>query len=458
MSFKTRDKIFISFAVLLCISLGSLYFVFGSEMLRQRKAAIFDLLSSRARLQALEIEKDLKTKISLSDLVAKNSITVFNSNELISSKERVPFEKNYLLGLAPVSGSLVTECTGNDLEPYLCSFSLLSSSENWLFQWTPQPSIRQILKEPAKKIGLLLLFLSGLAFIAAFYIARKLAQPLKRYVEASKAIAFGNYGSAEMLEKEESDEFEDLRTAFQKMNSEIQTREESLKKAGLQLAQSERLATLGQLGASIAHEVKNPLMAMKGYAKFLTQNEENKEKKEAAEIIQKESDRCNQILQQMLRFARPDGSERKAYSIQEVITATLLLSKAEAKKRQVELVQEKPADALIFGNAHQIQQVLLNLILNALHASPPNTKVRIWHEDGEKSIRIHVQDEGTGIPEDIKDKIFEPFFSTKEKGEGSGLGLAIVSKIVFEQGGYIEVSSQAEVGSDFILELPLAST
>jgi two-component system sensor histidine kinase HydH len=217
--------------------------------------------------------------------------------------------------------------------------------------------------------------------------------------------------------------------------SEIKYLQEKVKR-------SEKLAAIGELAAGVAHEIRNPLSSIRGFAQFLRHSLKDKpQEKEYAETMVAEVDRINRVVTDLLTFARPMTVEISPTDITELIEHTVRLAEADALSRDVKL-QMKILDLTKLPlDANQITQALLNLLLNALQAVPPQGNIEIGAELNASDSRLHlwVKDDGPGIPDNQIEKIFEPFYTTREKG--TGLGLAIVHKIVENHNGEIRVDS-----------------
>ncbi|MBT8364724.1 MAG: PAS domain S-box protein [Deltaproteobacteria bacterium] len=205
---------------------------------------------------------------------------------------------------------------------------------------------------------------------------------------------------------------------------------------------SEKLAAIGELAAGVAHEIRNPLSSIRGFAQFLRHSLKDKpQEKEYAETMVTEIDRINRVVTDLLTFARPMAVEISPTDITELIEHSVRLVEADALSRDVN-IQMKISDLTRLPlDANQITQALLNLLLNALQAVPPKGNIEIGAELDPSDSRLHlwVKDDGPGIPNNKIEKIFEPFYTTHEKG--TGLGLAIVHKIAENHNGEIRVNS-----------------
>jgi two-component system sensor histidine kinase HydH len=205
---------------------------------------------------------------------------------------------------------------------------------------------------------------------------------------------------------------------------------------------SEKLAAIGELAAGVAHEIRNPLSSIRGFAQFLKHSLKDKpQEKEYAETMVTEVDRINRVITDLLTFARPMTVELSPTDITELIEHSVRLVEADALSRDVN-IRKKISDLTKLPlDANQITQALLNLLLNALQASSPKGNIEIGAELDTFDSRLHlwVKDDGPGIRNNLIEKIFEPFYTTHEKG--TGLGLAIVHKIVENHNGEIRVNS-----------------
>jgi len=233
--------------------------------------------------------------------------------------------------------------------------------------------------------------------------------------------------------------------------SEIKKLEEKVKR-------SEKLAAIGELAAGVAHEIRNPLSSIRGFAQFLRHALKDKpQEKEYAATMVAEVDRINRVVTDLLTFARPMEAEVVPTDITDLIEHTVRLVQADARSRDVK-IRTRIADlSRLPLDPNQMTQALLNLLLNAIQAVDRNGRIEIGADlDADEScLLLWVADNGPGIPSDQKEKIFEPFFTTRKKG--TGLGLAIVHKIVENHQGEIKIESPAEGtsrGCRFIIKIP----
>lgn len=223
-----------------------------------------------------------------------------------------------------------------------------------------------------------------------------------------------------------------------------------------QVAQSQKMAAVGLLAAGIAHEINNPLSGVVGYSKLLLEKPDlSDDVREKVRRISESGERCRKIVEGVLLFSRQEGGERQKLNLSDLITRVVRIGEYQWKMHNCRIVRERDEPVEVWADADQIEQVLLNLLSNGVDAMPRGGTVRIalWEaEDG--SARISVRDEGPGIPEEIRDNIFDPFFSTKSIGKGTGLGLSISYGIVRDHGGDILLESKPGEGAHFVVRLP----
>lgn len=229
-----------------------------------------------------------------------------------------------------------------------------------------------------------------------------------------------------------------------------------------ELLQAEKLATLGKLIAGIAHEINNPLTAILGGASVLAYDIENPEHKETLEAIAHEAQRAADLVKNLLAFSRRQSGNMQVCAINDIIRDTCGLIRHQLKLKNIRLTVGTPdLSPLVKVNSLQIEQVILNLINNAEHAiemegrSDGNITVEV--EGDQDSVTIHIIDNGIGMPIEVRESIYDPFFTTKEVGKGTGLGLSIAQGIIQAHGGKIICSSGLHAGASFTVTLPRAN-
>lgn len=223
------------------------------------------------------------------------------------------------------------------------------------------------------------------------------------------------------------------------------------------IVESEKLAAVGRIATHIAHEIRNPLVTMGGYAGRIAQLSRDTEKnsamiQNAAAVIMKESERLEKVLSNVMDFTRPSPYIREYNNINDVITDTVDLLKNLLQERKITIKLSLSRDLpLVKSDFNQMKQVMLNLVQNAIDATVSRGEIEVATSAQEHCVDIIVRDTGSGIREDDPNRVFEPFFTTKVTGVG--LGLAIVKKIVNDHGGDINVRNRPEGGTEFKISL-----
>jgi len=223
-----------------------------------------------------------------------------------------------------------------------------------------------------------------------------------------------------------------------------------------EMERSQRLASLGSLAAGVAHEIRNPLSSIKGFATFFKERyQDNPEDRKTAEIMVQEVERLNRVISQLLEFARPMDMNRRWDSIQEIIRHTLKMIEGEAGEKKISIYADIPSEpGNIFIDADKITQVMLNLCLNAISAMDRGGTLSVaLSMPHNRMVQIDVSDTGAGIDEENLSHIFDPYFTTKPSG--TGLGLAIVYRIIEAHNGEIRVESERGKGTKVTVILPV---
>ena len=279
--------------------------------------------------------------------------------------------------------------------------------------------------------------------------------PSYRFNQFSEAVLFFVFGGLTGVlsdqQREQRDKLEQTAQRLSEVYAELQRSFESLRR-------TERLSALGRLSAGLAHELRNPLSAIEGAFDIVTRLDSDPERREEFRaIIRKELARLNDMLNHFLAFARPEAPRRKPTEVEGLMQEMRRLVSGAVSGRHIS-VRCKKADLplpVISCDPDQIKEVMLNLVLNAGEAMPGGGDIELSATRDANSITIRVKDQGTGIPDEQLQQIFDPFYSTKP--DGTGLGLSIASRIMEQHGGRIEVSRNPDRGMTFSLVLPLES-
>jgi signal transduction histidine kinase len=235
---------------------------------------------------------------------------------------------------------------------------------------------------------------------------------------------------------------------------------EDLKKSKSYIRRTDRLASLGILTAGLAHEIRNPLVAIKTFTQLLPERIEDDEfRNHFLNIASAEVDRISSLVNELLEFARPSEPKLEPEDINIILDGMILLVSTETKKKNIQVHKHYATDLPhVQVDREQMKQVFLNVLLNAIEATPENGKITVKTRSfakpgGEPFVQIEFTDTGRGIPIENLEDIFTPFFTTKNRG--GGLGLSISNQIVQDHKGYIDVESQLNKGSSFFVNLPV---
>ncbi len=224
-----------------------------------------------------------------------------------------------------------------------------------------------------------------------------------------------------------------------------------------EVLRKERLASLGSLAAGVAHEIRNPLSSIKGFATYFKERYRDvPEDQKTADIMIREVERLNRVISQLLEFARPMNVVQKQASVKDTIRHSIEMIKHQADAKEIEIIADSISNVPLIANIDQdkITQVLLNVYLNAIEAMDSRGVLEIWTEQDEvnSNIIVNISDTGQGIPKQDLSRVFDPYFTTKQSG--TGLGLAIVHKIMEAHAGQVKISSRESQGTTVSIILP----
>ena len=256
-----------------------------------------------------------------------------------------------------------------------------------------------------------------------------------------------------------------LATAQRRVTGRYQRAAETLERANLELRESseqlqraDRLKTLGEVAAGLAHEIRHPLASIRGALEIIDERSRpDSPEAEFSRLAIVEVQRLDNLVWEFLRYARPHEPDLRPTSLNDVVERAVALLRIEAERGGVMLDVDRSVpvpDAWI--DALQIEQVLLNVILNAIQASPPDSCVHVRERVDRQEVVVDVIDEGAGIPFEHLKQVFSPFFTTREKG--TGLGLAVAQRIVMAHHGHVEVTETSERGTCVRIRLPIGAS
>ncbi|MFC2172716.1 ATP-binding protein [Acidobacteriota bacterium] len=354
----------------------------------------------------------------------------------------------------PIAGTL--EYTGPDNQQYLGSYAPVGIADLGVVIQKPEEVAYLAAKRLSRQLINVTLLIALAAAVMSFLMSRMLSRPIRTLSGATARIAEGDFDVKIPIRS--SDEIGELADRFEKMAHALKERERELKETYEQLVQSEKLAAFGQIGAGITHEIKNPLTGIMGFAQFsLRKLTDPKVLEKNLKIIEKEAKRCKEILDNLLKFTRKEKTAVEVMEIDQVVEDTIELLDHQLGTKSIEIERALGAeDACIEGNANQLQQVFMNMIINAEHAMKDGGKFTVSSKANDNgSVTISFKDTGCGIKKENLKKLFEPFFTTKEKGVGTGLGLSVSYSIIEQHHGRITVESEEGVGTTFHITLPM---
>ena len=299
-----------------------------------------------------------------------------------------------------------------------------------------------------------------LAIIISYLLSKSVMRPVNKLIRATEKIAAGTSPKPIKLDYAPP-EIEALGKAFNSMIAAIQARDQQLhRQTHEKLMRSDRLAMIGQLAAGVAHEINNPLGSILLFSRLVMQQTPPQGKiRENLDRIEKETKRCHTIVRGLLDFARERKPLVESLDINQVLDATLKLFEGQFLFQNIQVVREYNTQLpAVEADQSQLQQVLMNIILNAVDAMNGIGRLVLATRESESAgfIDIGISDSGSGIPPENLDRVFDPFFTTKGVGHGTGLGLSVSYGIVQNHGGDIAVSSTPGSGATFTISLPSA--
>ncbi len=313
----------------------------------------------------------------------------------------------------------------------------------------------------------ILITLSGVVVAVGlgYLVTTRLVYPIRQLIQASSEVAEGNLqpeighiskNEIGILQKNFADMLSSLRERDRRQRAESED----------MLLQSEKQAGIGRLAAGVAHEINNPLTGVLTFTHMLLRrNDINEEIRSDLQTIAHETERVRKIVKGLLDFSRQTKLDQEPTDINKLVKTTIGLVENQAIVKGINLVFKPTEDLPVRTlDRSQIQSVIMNIIINAFDATPPGGTVTVstalsvsatGKTKEQKSVEISISDTGCGIPPEHLDKLFDPFFSTKEVGQGTGLGLSVSYGIIERHGGVIQVHSQVNRGSTFTIWLPL---
>ena len=308
-----------------------------------------------------------------------------------------------------------------------------------------------------------------LLVLGSYLLSRTVVLPIRKLLTATRRIAAGDLGetvhvpgSTEVAEL--SDAFNTMVFALRGKREEVEAKVASLNKANREIVEarneaihSEKMASVGLLAAGMAHEIGTPLAAIMGYTGILSEElAGDAEKSDYLRRIASESQRIDRIVRGLLDYARPKNAQREEVALLPLMEKVVELLGTQGALKLLEVsVEAEPALPALHADPHQLEQLLINLVMNAKDAMPFGGMLKLTGSRAGDDVLVEVADSGQGMPPEHLARVFDPFFTTKEPGKGTGLGLAIAARIADSCGGRLTVQSELGKGSRFVLRLPV---
>ena len=339
--------------------------------------------------------------------------------------------------------------------------------DNWLLvTYRTSANLYDKLFTFLKEIFIANLIIGVLLFIAAFFLANKIVNPIRSLAQAAERISKGELSEEIKVEgknelKTLGDEFENMRKelkeAYSDLELKIDERTNALQEAQFQVSHQEKMASLGLMAAGVAHEIGNPLTSISSMAQIIKRKIDDPKLIQYADTILENIERISHIVHELVDFARPASYRATMVNINEIVKNAVNIVRYDRRAKQIDLKLELQDDLPgVYLVSDQLLQVFINILINAVDALGDMNNlvvVRTYYEN--ENVYIKFIDNGVGIPQKNIDKIFQPFFTTKDVGKGTGLGLSVSYGIIKNLNGKIEVKSKLGEGSEFTVQIPV---
>ena len=342
--------------------------------------------------------------------------------------------------------------------------------QNWILRSQINP---EVIAAPFDRIRLAIWLLAAsalfIALLVTLFTAQKLSRPIQSLAAHLKNFADGD-SLSHLAEQQvpNIDEFRELARSFNYLVDTLTSTQRDRDHARRMALQNNKLASIGKMAAGIGHEINNPLNNILSYSKLIRRSLENtgdridtahrQQLLNDINDIRSETLRASEIIKGLLNFARQLPPQYSNFKFAPWLHKTLNLVKQAAADKHIEIKIDNAYRGTLRGDELQLQQALINLLLNAIAASPVNASIDLKVTVDSKQLSIDISDQGPGINDDIRDKIFDPFFSTKAEGEGCGLGLSISLGIIERHQGILSLDNNPVGGSNARIRLPLQPT
>ncbi|MBI5576068.1 MAG: HAMP domain-containing protein [Deltaproteobacteria bacterium] len=308
----------------------------------------------------------------------------------------------------------------------------------------------------SRKILFISLSAAFVLVFAVFAAARIMTRPIRRLSDALDSVRLGNLDPAPLPGR--NDELGKLYDSYRIMVNRLREEEVERKRTQELLTGTEKMATIGTLAAGLAHEVNSPLTgAMHGVQALKKESLPPHKREQYLTVVGESLESIHRAVSQLLDYSTVHATHYSECNLRVLVGKTLELLDFQLDKGRIEVANRVPS-VTVRADAHKIEQVMVNLVLNAVAAMPSGGKLDIGHMNDGQFHTLVVADTGCGIPEENHERIFEPFFTTKVAGKGTGLGLAVCKKIVEQHGGRMRVTSRPGDGTTFFISLPCSPT
>ena len=311
------------------------------------------------------------------------------------------------------------------------------------------------------KRNIFILYAVLIALLVSLLLAQtgavQIASPIRKLAASMAAYRYGD--AASDIKVQGPDELRQAGEAFNSMVNNLEVAEKKRDKAEFAMLQSAKLASIGQMAAGIGHEINNPLSNILSLTKLVERRLDDRDEvlRQDVRAIREEAERVSRIVTAILNFGRQSHPVRTLFDAGQWLHETLQLVDAEAAKHHVAVQVDINNDCVLEGDRDLLQQSLLNLLMNALHASPEGGAIRVVLNKSGEHLSVSVSDQGPGIAPEVAGNVFDPFFTTKPEGEGSGLGLSISLGIVQHHNGTLELNNNPGGGVTATMTLPIVS-
>ncbi len=416
-------------------------------------------------------------EIKQSDPSVSYIFLVNTKNELIAQTYDSHIPDALLNANSLISGDLNIKVinTSNFIHPVIrdIAYPILNGDIGTVRLGIVEEHIEQQISKATKNLLIMIIVFFVFGLTGAFFFSYIITTPIKKISQKAQIIDLNSMDSEDyniirrkrfgQVNLQINDEMDVLVTKFSEMLSRLKNSYIELKETQGSLVQAEKLASLGTLSSGVAHEINNPISGIKNCINRIIKNPENIEQNANYIILIKEAvDKIENVVKHLLNFSRKKDIELVETDLNKVIDNAVILTSYKIQSNKVILKALYSKKYYVDGSSNQLEQVFVNLILNGLDSILDRKKtdpeltgeIEIVINRVIDKVYVHVKDNGAGIPDHIRNNIFDPFFTSKEVGKGTGLGLSVSFNLIKEHEGKIQFSSTLGLGTEFVIELP----